>query len=977
MIGRALLFADVVDSTRLVGRLGDARAAALWAEHDHGARDLLGRHRGIEVDRSDGFFLLFETVADAVRFAFAYHELLDRLGMRARCGVHFGVVTLRENTPEEVARGAKRMEVEGLAKPLAARVMALAAGGRTLLTTAARDALGGDVPEGAEICSHGHYQLKGIEAPVEILEIGRGATAAFEPPADVDKAWRVTRVGDLWLPARAIPHNLPAERDSFVGRGTELHALAARLDGGVRLLSVIGPGGTGKTRFVSRFAWTRLGDWPGGIYFCDLSETRSLDGICSVVAAALGVNLGHGDALVQLGHAIAGRGRCLLILDNFEQIVAQAAATVGAWLDRTAEARFVVTSRERLQLPGEQVFVLEPLPVAAEGVELFALRALAQNPDFAIDAGNRATVERIVGLLDGLPLAIELAAARARTLSPAQLLDRLKDRFHVLAGARGAAARQATLRAAIDWSWHLLEPWEQAALAQCSVFEGGFTLEAAECVLELSAHPQAPPVLDVVQALLDKSLLRSAAAGGDRRLDIDEPYFGMYLSIHEFAADRLRERGEAAEREAHARHGVYFARFGDDAPMAALRRHGGDRRLAALAREIDNLVAACRRALDRDDLALAVPLFRAAWVVIESRGPSALGVALGERLLAKQGLSGELRARASISAAAALKRAGRMAEAERHLRAALDVFRGLQQEDGEAGALEALALLCHRTGRIDESLGYYRAALALRRRRAERAAEGGLLGSLGLLHADQGRIDEARAHYEQALAIDREVGNRAAEGVVLNLLGVLLAEQGRLDEGRACFEQYLAIARDRCDRVAEGEVLTNLGCLHQDQGRFDEALAAFEQCLSIHREVGNRRFEGYVLGDLGRLHLQQQRWAPARECLKQSLAIMRELSDRRIEGSELRSLGELELALGRLDEAGQVFAEAEAVLQQVGDKYYLGFVRCGQAEVALRAGRREAALSLIEEAESLAAATVAGPGSEFGRRIVALRGALA
>ena len=186
---------------------------------------------------------------------------------------------------------------------------------------------------------------------------------------------------------------------------------------------------------------------------------------------------------------------------------------------------------------------LDPLPLERDAVELFVQRARAQQADFALGPGNRAAVGEIVRLLDGLPLAIELAAARARVLSPAQLVERLRDRFRLLAGARGAAARQATLRAAIDWSWDLLAPWEQAAFAQCSVFERGFTLAAAESVLELTAWPEAPQTIDAMQALVDKSLLRSWIPAEPARYDIEEPCFGMYLSLHEYAAEKLVASG--------------------------------------------------------------------------------------------------------------------------------------------------------------------------------------------------------------------------------------------------------------------------------------------------------------------------------------------------------------------------------------------------------------------------------------------------
>jgi class 3 adenylate cyclase len=244
---RTLLLTDVVDSTRLVERVGDARAAELWAAHDRRSRALLAQHRGREIDRTDGFFLLFDEPTDAARYALAYHEALADLALSARVGIHVGAVTLRQNSPVDVARGAKPIEVEGLAKPLAARVMALASGGQTLMSGAARDALADTIPEGAAIEWHGHYRLKGIEEPIEIVELGVRDCSPFSPPADADKAYRVVRVEDIWRPVREVRQNLPAERDAFVGRTIELRSLAARLDAGIRLLTVlsaamVGPG---------------------------------------------------------------------------------------------------------------------------------------------------------------------------------------------------------------------------------------------------------------------------------------------------------------------------------------------------------------------------------------------------------------------------------------------------------------------------------------------------------------------------------------------------------------------------------------------------------------------------------------------------------------------------------------------------------------------------------------------------------------
>jgi len=976
MIPQALLLTDLMDSTLLGERLGDTRAAELWAEHDRRARDLLARHHGRELDRTDGFLLLFDDTAEAARFALSYHRAIAELGLNARAALHVGPVTLRANAPEDLARGARLIDIDGLAMPVVARIMALARGRQTLVTAAARSALGAALPVGAEIESHGHYRLKGIEAPIEVFELGTRDASPFAPPADVEKAYRVVRVGDLWRPVREVRHSLPAERDAFVGRTADLRALAARLDAGTRLLTVLGPGGTGKTRFVRRYGWAWLGDWPGGVYFCDLSDARSLDGIFFAVASALEVPLGREDAGVQLGHAIAGRGRCLIILDNFEQVVQHAPATLGRWLDRAPDAAFVVTSRERLHLRGEEIFPIEPLPLEQDAIELFAIRARAQRPDFLLSESNRAAVAEVVRLLDGLPLAIELAAARVRVLSPAQLVERMRDRFALLAGARSAAARQATLRAAIDWSWELLTPYEQAAFAQCSTFDGGFTLEAAEAVLDLSAWAQAPPAMDVVQALSDKSLLRTWVPPGQSRYDIEEPYFGMYLSIHEYAAEKLTASGREAERAAEERHGRYFAGFGSDEALEALSRDGGVKQRRALALELDNLVAACRRAVARGDSERAVHAYCATWEVLDLQGPCALGITLGSQVLAIDGLDASQRAAALLSRATSLRRAGRGEEAGAEFERALALAREVRDRRREAGVLNNLGNLRRDQGRMEDARAHLEAALAIAREVGNRRLEGNLLGNLGNLHGEQGRLEAARLYFEQALAIHREVGNRRIEGIDTSNLGNVCREQGRMEDAWECYQQALAIHREVGNRRDEGIVIGNLGLLRSDQGRMEEARALYEAALTIDREVGDRRHEGFILGVLGNLLREQGRVDDARVHFDQALAIHRAVGNRRSEGSVLGSLGELLARQGRFGEAREALRAGEALLREVGDQLGLVILLCDCGHAEVTAGDLGAAGAALAAAETAAKTLGAGPDSEAGLQIIKLRAAL-
>ena len=968
-----LLLTDLVDSTALVERLGDARAAELWTDHDRRARQLLAQHDGLEIDRSDGFFLLFNRAEDAVRFASAYHRLVGELGLAARVGVHVGPVTLRRNLPDEVVRGAKPIEVEGLAKPLAARIMALSGGGRTLLSADAAAALDAAALEGQVLHRHGHYRVKGIEEPVEIAEL-TPPSAACTPPVDGDKAYRVVRVGELWRPVREVPHNLVPERDAFVGRQADLRRLAEQLESGTRLLTLLGPGGTGKTRLVRRYAMAWLGEWPGGVYFCDLSEARDLQGIHLAVALALGVPLSQGDAGAQLGHAIAGRGRCLVILDNFEQVQALAQASVGQWLDRAAQASFVVTSRERLHLAGEVVAALDPLALADDAIALFAARARAQQRDFAIDADNRGAVAEIVRLLDGLPLAIELAAARVRVLSPAQIVERLRDRFQLLAGGDATTARQTTLRATIDWSWDLLSAPEQAALAQSSVFDGGFTLEAAEAVVDLSGRPDAPPVIDVLQALVDKSMLLAWLPKGDGRLAEVPPYFGFHFSILEYASHRLRAGGAAAA--AQSRHGRHFARLGSEAGIDALLVHGGQRRRQLLALELDNLVSGCRRALSAPDPPTAAACFLGAWAVLATQGPFELVVALGRDVAALADLEPRQRVRVLLALSAAARELGDAGTFEEAIEQALAIAQAARDRKAEGLTLGRMAVDLHDRGAMDDAERLYRDAAArldLPDGAADRAT---VLSNLAGLHFERGRIDAAEAAFGAALELQREVGNRYAEGILLGNLGALLFDTGRVEPARRAYTDALAIHREGRALLQEAITLGNLGNLVRYEGKLAEAEAINGLALDILRRIGSRFNEGVVIGQIGDIHQALGRLESADEHYRLALRIHREVGNRRFEGGVLGSLGVLQAAQGRADDALRSLLDGERLLREVDDPLALAKLLCQKSRVVLAAGDSDTAGRSLGEAESIARSLGAAPGSELGTEIEAVRAAL-
>ena len=945
---RAVLFTDVVGSTELAARVGDERIAALWTAHDRAARDLLRIWGGREIDKADGMLTVFDRAADAVGFALAYHAALAALDppLHARAGVHLGPTRLRENALADVARGAKPVEVDGLAKSIAARVMSIAGGGQTLLTAEARAELDAAA---LDLRSHGHWRAKGLAEPFEVFEAKAAGAAPLPPPTGNDKAYRVVRENGAWRPADRMPHNLPAERDAFVGRQSALDELALRLRRGDRLLSIVGVGGCGKTRLAVHFAWQWLGDFPGGAWFCDLAPARGVDGILHAVASALDVPLGRDDPVVQLGHAIAGRGRCLVVLDNFEQVSRHAEATLGRWLGRANEACFVVTTREVLGIAGEAACALAPLGTD-DASALFVSRAEAAAQGAVAQADERQAIGPLVELLDGLPLAIELAAARVRVMPPRQLLARMNDRFRLLVSTGRRRDRQATLRATFDWSWELLCETEKSALAQLSVFEGGFTLAAAEAALDLGEDAGNRWSVDVLQSLVDKSFVRSMAGGR----------FGMLDTVQEYAAEQLRSPGRfagsgpGAVSAAQSRHGVHFAGLSESMAIA-------DR-----CADLDNLIVACRRAVMRDDLATATGALENAWAGLRLRGPFRVGVELAQRVCAMAGLAGSQRAHALRIAGIALDAAGDPGAAQGPLEAALSAAREVSDVRCEADVLGKLATLTRNRGRVEQACEQVVAALVLAEGCGDRALQCDLHNELGSLRLEMGQVESARTEYETVLRMAREIGDRRWEGGALGNLGNLHAEIGRMDEARHAYEAGIAVAREVGDRQWEGNMLCNLGFLHLTQRSHDEARANFEAALHAARQMGHARLECIALCNLGIALGELDEPDPARQAYEAALDVARRIGERRCEGQFLTYLGLLDARQGRQAQAQLAFDGGEALLRQVADRISLGVLLCARAEACALAGRTAQARSALDDARSIADESQVGPESELG-----------
>jgi predicted ATPase len=731
---------------------------------------------------------------------------------------------------------------------------------------------------------------------------------------------------------RRVPLSFAAPASRFIGRAADLSAIGALFAEGRRLVTLWGPAGMGKTRLAQEItAGLSAASAGEAVRFCEVETARDLSSFCSAVARALGlaVAAGEGDegTVERLGRALAAEGPAFLVLDNLEQVVEAAAPAIAAWVRVAKEARFLITSRERTRIAGEVSYELGPLSLpegdaaSSEAVELFLDRARAIAPASPLGAESWPAVGALVRRLEGIPLAIELAAARVDLLGLSGLGERLGKRLDLLGGApRGAAPRQATLRGAVAWSWELLDEGDRRALAAFSLFRGGFSLEAAEAVL-------GEPALDRVQSLRDKSLIRAAsrAASLPARLS-------LYEAVREFAEERLHERGEA--ERASRRHAAHFLALGE-AAAEDYARAGSVEALDRIGDELENLLAVVDRALrgaapsGPHQVTEALRALLAIDPVLSTRGPFGIHLDLLDRALALAASVGEvdplLGARALAARGRARQLRGQEADGLADLAAARARAAALGATAIEASILVDLGVVHHGRREMERARACYEEALALHRGAAglargeagrDRRAEARVFGNLGALHHDERRFDEALRHYEAALELAAAAGDLRTLGIFSTNVGLLEQERGASLAALRRYERAAAILAEVGDRRLLGITLGNLGLMSHEDGRPDEARAQYERAVTLLREAGDRRSEALAEARLGAALASLDRPEAARAALSRADRLLVHAGDPL--AAEIASVGRgfLDLALSRAARVGGREAEAEAHLAE-------------------------------------------------------------
>lgn len=719
-----LVFTDIEGSTKLLNELGAQAYADAQGEHRRLLRNAFTRRGGVEVDtQGDAFFYAFPSAPDAVRAAGEGRDALESGPIRVRMGIHTG-------TPHLTDEGYVGRDVN-----LGARIGAAGHGGQVLLSKAAREFADADVVD------LGEHRLKDFDEPVWIFQLG----AERHPPL------------------RTISNtNLPHPASSFVGREVELSDTVAQLRSGARLLTLTGPGGSGKTRLAIEAAVELVPEFRNGVFWIGLATLRDPALVADTIAQTLGAKEGLADYV--------GDKEMLLLLDNFEQVV-DAAPVLSSLVEGCPNLRLLVTSRELLRVQGEVEY---PVPALAkpEAVELFCARSRLEADE---------TIGELCRRLDNLPLAVELAAARSSVLSPTQILERVSQRLDLFKGGRDADPRQATLRATIEWSYELLTHREQRLFGRLVVF-AGCTLASAEEVAEAD--------LDTLQSIVDKSLVRHT----DER-------FWMLETIREYATERLEDSGEAERmKRRHARHYLAYAEKAEPYVKEDGIRGSGEW-LDGLDRELDNF----RAALDwleasgetHDVLRLAGGL-SAFWA---SRGHVAEGRRRLEGALRADERPTPARAKALNGAAELAGISGDSTTMGIWAEQALAIHRTLTNPRGEAESLQQLGYAVGETGDwaraqhlLEESVRLFRAA-------GEEHWAGWTTRTLAWIYAEAGDKDRARALHEDNLARARALDNPSLEAALLSSLAWLLVGDGRHQDSFPLLKHSLRIRREMGNRI--------------------------------------------------------------------------------------------------------------------------------------------------------------------------------
>ena len=824
------LFTDIEGSTKLLTGLGTDRYHEVLEVHTQTLRAAFAVGHEVRIE-GDALFLVFATASAAIAAAAAAQRALMNAAfphdavVRVRMGMHTG-----SGTPASKAAGA---DYVGIDVHRAARIAAVAHGGQVLVSGATAMLAGTDLPDGVTVRDLGEHRLKDLAQPEHIYQLViDGCATEFPPVRGLD----------------ATPNNLPTQLTTFIGREREI-AQGLELLRGTRLLTLTGPGGTGKTRMSLQLAAEAAGDFGDGAFWVPLAPISDPELVPSTIAHALGIQVGGNERpLDRVVDHLRGK-RLLLVLDNFEQIL-PAAAVVASMLEGAPQLKILASSRTPLRISGEQEYPIPPLDVPdperlpaleiltqSDAVRLFVERARAVKPDFIVTAENAAPIAEICFRLDGLPLAIELAAARVKLLSPQAMLPRLRQGLGLLASAAADRTdRQRTLRGAIGWSYDLLDDGMRRLFRRCSVFVGGAALEQLEAVCGPDAEI-GRSLFDGISELVDHSLIRQLETDG-------EPRFRMLVTIREYALEKLAESDEA--QQIQARHAATYLEL---AEAAAPHLQGKDlkRWLDRLELEHDNLRAALEYATSIGQTDRSSRFVFALWRFWQARSHLREGRLWTERVLALAGATAPQRLRALEAAGGVTYWMADEAATRRIYREAYELAKteGTLADRAQAAYNYAFTFFIMSAGLLDEAGGdaMLRESLAAFRELGDPSGVARAAWALGTMHVQGvGRTREdllsARDYVNEAHTAHQTLGNRFDMGWDLHALGLAALKLGEHAEAATRWREALELFVEAGDTSGIVIQLSNFAELAKAQGDLDRHAALVGAWTAIGERTG-------------------------------------------------------------------------------------------------------------------------------------------
>lgn len=952
---------------------------AAMVRHDVLIEAGITRHNGTIVrprGEGDSRFAVFLRATQALAAAVAIQKTIAEepwplsSPLKVRIGIHTGEADLRDG------------DYYGSAVNRCARLRGAAHGGQTLLSMITFSLVQDNLPSGVSLLDLGEFNLRDLKRPEHIYQLViPGLPATFPPLRAIE----------------SVPTNLPVALNRFIGREREIAELKHLL-ASTRLLTIKGPGGAGKTRLALQVGADLLDSFPDGVWLVDLAPLSNPALVSQATAHVFDIREEEGRPLADTLVAALRAKNLLLIYDNCEHLLLNTAQLVKELLVNIPKLKIMATSREPLGTAGEVVWSIPPLSSPSpreaknidklaqyDAIQLFVDRAVAVKSDFTLSSENAPAIAEISQKLEGIPLAIELAAARIKVLSAEEIARRISACFQLLAGGdRTAAPRQQTLRALIDWSHDLLSEEEQILLRRLSVFAGGWTLPAAEKVCA-NEELESWEVLDLLTSLVDKSLVVA-------ELQVEQQRYRFLEIIRQYAQERLARSNE--KDELLYKHAEYFLKLA----RASYGELWGTKQgywLERLEAEHDNLRTALEwLAQDANHQELLLRMASSLWRFWEIHGHLSEGRAYLEQALAANP-DGPVawRAHGLRGAGNLARQQGDYSRAKMMHEQSLALFHEMEDKLGIARELEAIGEIVWYQGDTLRAVELLTESLALRYEIDDKEGVAASLAQLGNLARDRGQYEHARELLEESLKLNRELGDKLYTASTLNNLGLVAYLLCEYAQANAFFEEALSLYRRLHDRSGIASTLQNLANVAKDQGYFKEAAKLFNDCLELLQDLGDKRGIARVLSGLAEVAFFQGDYPRARELsdqgldlfqeqgikrgvmaalvvrayiahyqgdyeragsiAKKSLALSVELNSPRVMADAKAVLGLGAYVRGNLEEALAILHEAIAIFRKVGDNRNIAHTLVNLARTAYRLGDQARALEYLNESLSI------------------------